>query len=243
MASSSSSSSSQNDLLCRLKKSLDTIFDDKHLSEKIGEIVKLWDMDTPLPPGSCGGGIKPLVDIYLYDTSVDYYENVISEVRKGKKRTDKFMTSVFPIYKANSFNEIYTNKDHTEVGKAYLGSWGIVGSEENPRSAWTAGSTLLLKKDLIGLERGMIGLDNDVITGSFDGANYFDNNTKEFTTILFDTIKQGSDGHFYRLKKLARDKRNPDINSYRMRVYLTQNDAGRARIVDEEATREGEEKK
>jgi hypothetical protein len=234
------SESSQNDLLCRLKLSLDIIYDSK--KDPLEKIGKLFDIVT-MAPGSCGGGIEPLVDTYLFDTSNDYFRNVISEVRKGENRIDKFYTSVFPIYMENSIEDIYGKTERKEVGKAYLSTWGADESKDKKKSVWAATSTLLLKKDLMGLESKIIGLNNDVITGPFEGANLYDYNTNDFTTILFDKIKPASDGYFYRLQKLARDKRNPDINLYRLRVYQRQSDAEEARIADEEAIREGEEKK
>ena len=167
-SASASSASSQNDLLCKLKQLLDTIFDDKkQISEKISKIIDI----ATLPPGACGGGIKPLdVDegedeagpglgpglgpiqtlavMFPYLSETEYFANVVSETRESQLRTDVFYTVTVPMSVSSKYDDIFKNDiKNVVVGQSNVNTWGSNLLGDNTKKLWPASSTALLKKD------------------------------------------------------------------------------------------------
>lgn len=146
-SASASSASSQNDLLCRLRLSLDTIFDDKkQISEKISNLLDI----ATLPPGACGGGIKPLAVMFLSVKETEYFGNVVSENSGNQTRTDTFYTVTAPAYVSSNYNDIFMNdRKNVVAGQANIKSWGSDLLWDKTKKAWPASFTALLKKDLL----------------------------------------------------------------------------------------------
>jgi hypothetical protein len=247
-----SSESSNNEVLCKLKKSFDIIFDSNQPLEKLGKIVTLWT--ETLPPGSCDSGVNTLTDVYLYDKSDDYFNNVISTPTMGPNyyltkpdltkpegfvpRTDKSYSSKVPIYIAKCLDEVYKNKTNPQVGTALVVSLGTDGSTSKTQEIWVGSSTIQLDKKLIDLENIMITkndplTDNWVVIGPYHGANLVDYRSGKYTSINNDQINQGSDGLYYRFQKLSLDQRDLNIIPYRLRVYKTRFEAEEATRMDE----------
>jgi hypothetical protein len=155
-STTASSSSSSNDLLCRLKQSLDTIFDDrKQTSEKIS---KLFDIAT-MQPGACGSSevtipeatdsdVRPLVEMYVFTNESEYFANVVSETREDKLRTDIFYTVTTPLYIVKAYNDIF-NKDIQNVvaGQSVVDTWGSNLLWDNTKKTWPGKFTAVLKRD------------------------------------------------------------------------------------------------
>jgi hypothetical protein len=153
-----SSTYTQNDLLCRLKLSLDTIFhEQKQPLEKIGEMVKLWN--TSLPPGSCGSGVSslpdgqdsdenPLAEMYVYTNESEYFANVVSETREDKVRTDIFYTVTTPLYGVKAYNDIF-NSDNELAGQSVVDTWGSELLWDKTKKTWPAKFTAVLKRDIL----------------------------------------------------------------------------------------------
>ena len=163
-SASASSASSQNDLLCKLKQSLDTIFDDKkQISEKISKIIDI----ATLPPGACGGGIKPLDEgededeagpglgpiqtlavMFPSVSETEYFANVVSETRESQLRTDVFYTVTVPMSVSSKYDDIFKNDiKNVVVGQSNVNTWGSNLLGDNTKKLWPASSTALLKKD------------------------------------------------------------------------------------------------
>lgn len=242
-----SSESSNNEVLCKLRKSFDIIFDSNQPLEKLGKIVKLWT--ESLPPGSCDSVVNTLADFYLYDKTDQYFKNVILTATSGPNyyltkpegfvpRTDKSYSSKVQIFMGKSLDEVYDNKTNPMVGTALVASLGIDGSTSKTLEVWMGSSTIQLDKKLIGLENIMIPKNNNlseniVAIGPYHGANLVDYRSGKFTSINYDQITQGSDGLHYRFQKLSLDPRDLNINPYRMRVYRTLFEAEEGRRLDE----------
>lgn len=235
-------------LLGRLKLSFETIFDQEiNPLEKLGYIVKLWDMNNPIPPGSCGG-IKPLTECYLYTKLDDIYRNVNYETRSERPnyfqeleprqpvRIDKFYSIKIPLHSSKNLDDIYNMNVHKEVGTACVEAWGPEGFTNQTKELWTANFTIHIEKHkldfLTGKNENSEGF-GDVIMGPFNESILYNYKNRDINSVPIDQIQKGSDGHYYRLTKLLLDKRNPSIFVYKLKVYSTLSDAEISRREEE----------
>jgi len=244
---SGNSESSQNDLLCRLKLSLDTIFDKETKSlDKIGEIVKLWDMNKPLPPGSCGRGVNPLSSGYLLLNQQEYFNSRIYDVRPSEtlKRSDIKFTNVTPIIFSRDGDERVD--DNNIIGYMTGDGLGIdVPLQENLR-IWKVNAQITLDRSkLFNVKQDEYYLKNLVTARPYLLSTVFDSTNQKYVNKNINTYQLGSDGLFYHLREIP----SPDYDDgsklfkdksvfgkyfvYRVEVYENNSGAMKAMIDGE----------
>jgi len=248
-SSDSSDSSDPYRLLCRLRLTFEQIFNNQHHPlDKIRNLVQIWD--SPLPPGACRSGIKPLVEFYAYGSETNYFSNVIRESRSSENRTDLFYTVTNQTYVSKKYNDIFDKKDHLIGGQTHFQAWGADLLWDKTKKLWPASYTAVFKRDVlkqvigyyddksskwvesndnklpvVGMKEQNSLLEDYLILDRFRAANMFDYTKKYYVSVAGNQIVKGSDNFYYMLKQMPKDLRNLDLVINHISVFKNRKDA------------------
>ena len=235
---------SQNDLLCKLKLSLDTIFHQETTPlDKLGKLVEI--AFNPLPPGSCDSGInnKPLNSGYVLLNQEDFFNSRIYDLKPSEtlNRIDVKFSYIS--------NIIYCDEDDERVDPTNIighmtgDGIGIDFPKKPELRIWKFNSQITLNRGkLFNKKQDEEFLKNLVTVRTYLASTVYDSSSQKYINKNVNEVQIGSDDLFYYLREIPTINYEPNSKLlqdksifekyfvYKLEVYEKWDHAMRARL-------------
>lgn len=193
------------DLLCRFKLSLQTLFnEEKGPFEKVVDVVKLWDLNKPLPLESCGRKVSnPTVGGYLFLDKVDFANSRIFDIKSSTqlKRNDVKYTSLVSLAWAKTSDKTL---DPTNMVGHLSGDGLVLEYPLKPElriNKFNSQITLERSK-LFNIKQDEDYLKNLVTVRPFLVTSVLNIPTQKYINQHINTYQMGSDGYYYVVREI-----------------------------------------
>jgi hypothetical protein len=188
----------QNEFLCKLKLSIETLFDNsKEPLEKFGKLVDI--AVNPLPAGACGTGENPISSGHCFISKNEYnvVRNFIQNSSETTKRTDRIFTGISKILYLSEHQQSF-DKDNFVGNMTFDGL--AINNPENPYQVFAkADAQITLDKSKIFDEftKNENELENLVTFRPILSTQVFDAKNRKTILKLVNSSVQGSDNLWY----------------------------------------------